>query len=142
MKKILLAGILVGLMLCLVCKAHAAGAYSIQPSYTYQTAVSSITVVIVSVSTSSLTGATQVDNPQLSSRVSLEIQNIDSSASLWCLPISTMPVASGGRKITAGSSWVISTRDKYYSSSGFSAVKFWCLSDGTSPTKAAVTQAY
>ena len=88
-----------------------------------------------------------MDNPQVTSRVSLEIQNIDTVANLWCLPVSTMPIVNGGRKIPAGSSWIVSSMDNYYTTaSGGSAVvtaiKFWCLSDGLAATKAAVTQLY
>lgn len=150
---------LAGILLAVACAvllppvtAHAAGAYGIQPAFSYQTAVSSITTNIITVSTSSTTGATQMDNPQMASRVSLEIQNIDSSANLWCLPVSTMPVVNGGRKIAPGSTWAVSTMDTYtnpsYSTSTFittsstTTAKFWCLSDGAAATKAAVSQAY
>lgn len=130
--------------------AHAGGLNS--PAFTYQTAVSSATTNIVTVSTSSITGATQVDNPQVPNRVVLEIQNIDASANLWCLVNSTMPVVNGGRKISAGSSWVVSVMDNFYTqvystitnttSTVNVSEKIYCLSDGTSGTKAAVTQLY
>jgi hypothetical protein len=129
---------------------HASGGNS--PMFTYLTGVSSITTTVVNVSTSSVTGATQVDSPTLANRVVLEIQNIDSTANLWCLAVSTAPTVNGGRKLSPGNSWVVSSMDVYYnqtfSTSTFTNVissttaKFWCLSDGTSATKAAVTQMY
>lgn len=132
--------------------AHAAGPDGVVPAYTYQSAVSSAVVTIVTVSTSVTTGATQMDNPTLSGRVTTEIQNIDASANLWCLITSTTPIINGGRKISAGSSWIISALDfvyrNSYSTSTFvnsvtrGALNFYCLSDGASGTKAAVTQAY
>lgn len=147
-----LAGIILAVGIFLPSGARAAGAFGIQPSYAYQTAVSSITTIIITVSTSSATGATQVDSPTVTNRVALEIQNIDATANLWCLPVSTMPIVNGGRKIAAGASWVISTADVYYttsystttflSSPVTSTAKFWCLSDGASATKAAVSQSY
>lgn len=132
-------------------KAEAAGAYGIQPAYVYQTGVSSITTNIVTVSTSSLNGATQVDSPLMANRAVLEIQNIDSSANLWCLAVSTTPTANNAREITPASSWIVSVMDTLYTVSYSTStgatpvtgtVKFWCLSDGSSSTKAAVTQMY
>lgn len=132
--------------------AHAAGGINPQPQFTYQTGVSSITTNIVIVSTSSVTGAVQVDSPTLTSRVVLEIQNLDSSANLWCLPVSTKPVTNGGRVISPRSSWIVSTLDTYYgivystitnsSSATTNTAKFWCISDGVTPSSAAVTQMY
>ena len=130
-------------------RAGASG--TIQPGFTYQTGVSSITTNIISVSTSVTTGASQMDNPQVANRVVTEIQNIDTSANLWCLAISTNPTVSGGRKIAAGASWIVSVMDNLYqinysSTTGQTpstlGVKFWCLSDGAAATKAAVTQMY
>lgn len=115
------------------------------PELTYQTGISSVTTAIVTVSTSTIgagPGATQMDSPQLIGRVAVEIQNIDATANLWCLPVSTAPVASGGRKITAGSSWVVSFKDKTANAWGNFVVKFWCISDGAASTKAAVSQMY
>ena len=121
------------------------------PSLVYQTGVSSITTNIISVSTSPTTGATQMDNPTLQNRVAVEIQNIDPSANLWCLPTSSASLTSNtntGRKISAGASWVLSFTDRVYVPNDptrvFSATNtnLWCISDGTSTTKAVVTQLY
>ena len=122
------------------------------PTLTYQTAISSITTNIITVSTFTLVpGATnQVDNPQLVGRVVMEINNMDASANLWCVPTSTAPLSSNtgvGRKIAPGSSWVVSIADGLIANFGANppvraAVKFFCISDGTSATKAAVTQEY
>lgn len=115
------------------------------PSLVYQTGISSITTAIVNVSTASTPGATQVDNPQVPGRVALEIQNIDATANLWCLPVSTKPVVNGGRKIPAGSSWAVSVLDTIVrpgQPQSTTGVKFWCLSDGAASTKACVTQLY
>jgi hypothetical protein len=151
MKKFLIPGMLAVFVLFLPARSRAAGAYGVQPAFTYQAAVSSITTTIITVSTSSISGATQMDNPQMASRVAIEIQNIDTAANLWCLPVSTTPTANAARKIAAGSSWSVSSMDNYYtttysSTTGSSPVttniKFWCLSDGAAATKAAVTQAY
>lgn len=134
-------------LLLAVCGISHAGGF-IVPQYTYQTGVSSITTVIITVSTQGAVapGATQMDNPQVANRVATEIQNIDATANLWCLPVSTMPVVNGGRKITPGSTWVVSFLDIIYPGTPAGGtnlpVKFWCLSDGAAVTKAAVTQAY
>lgn len=152
MKKLITAGLFAVFALFLPSKGSAAG--GIVPMFTYQTAVSSISTNIVTVSTAAIgvaPGATQMDSPQMYSRVSVEIQNIDSSANLWCLPISTMPVVNAARKIAAGSSWIISATDTFFqvnysTSAGQTTVvlpvKFWCVSDGASATKAAVTQSF
>lgn len=146
MKKLLLSSVI---YLWLCCGLAHAG--SIIPMFTYQTGVSSITTAIISVTTSVPTGATQMDNPQLANRVAVEIQNIDSTANLWCLPVTTTPFINGGRKIASGNSWIVSAMDNFYqiiysSTTGSSPntfnVKFWCLSDGAAATKAAVTQVY
>lgn len=133
-------------LLVLVLAASKANAFSV-PALTYQTMISSVTTVIVSVSSNSATGATQMDNPQLPGRVVMEIDNIDATANLWCLPVSTTPVANGGRKIAPGSTWVISVADGLISGGANppvrTTVKFWCLSDASGSTsKAAVTQGY
>lgn len=115
------------------------------PSLVYQTAISSATTVIVSVSTSSVTGATKMDNPQIPGRVATEVQNIDAAANLWCMLGSSNPVVNGGREITPGNTWVVSMSDRFLSP-GFpqssTIVNFWCLTDGAAATKAAVSQAY
>ena len=152
MKKLLLAWHLAVFALFLPSRCHAAQD-GISPLFTYQAAVSSITTVVVNVSTSGAsTGATQVDNPQLFSRVALEIQNIDTAANLWCLPVSTTPVTNAGRKIAPGNSWIVSAVDTFYqlvystttqqNTNVKTPVKFWCASDGASATKAVVTQLY
>jgi len=131
--------------------AYSAG--PINPSYTYQVAVSSITTAVVTVST---TVGTKMDNPQLSNRAVIEIDNIDSTANLWCLPVSSStPVAlstTSGRKILPGSSWILNLFDTLYTVSYSSitntttnvavTANLWCISDGGASTKAAVTQAY
>lgn len=130
----------------------------ITPNFTYLTGVSSIstpTPLIITVSTSSIApGASAMDNPQLPNRVITQIQNIDSSANLWCsigstTPVvigSTMPIANGGYKIAAGASWIFSITDKILPTLGAggsaTTINFWCLSDGASATKAAVIQEY
>jgi len=121
--------------------SHAAGSYV--PGLMYQVGISSMTTNIISVSTFA---ATQVDNPVLAQRVSIEIQNIDSTANLWCLPgvsLSSAPVTSS-RKIAAGAAWVVSMRDTLLrpSSTSNSSIDIFCTSDGTASTKAAVSQAY
>jgi hypothetical protein len=140
MKKILfLAGLLLGMTGALALAAPPI------PTFTYQVGVSSITTNIITVSNSV---ATQMDNPQLSGRVAVEVQNIDASANLWCLPTSTpAPAASAGRKIAAGNSWIVSVLSGFYTG-GFSptvsttTVNIFCISDGGGSTKAAVTQIY
>lgn len=119
------------------------------PSLVYQVGVSSITTVTISVSSSPVAGATQMDNPQLLGRVVVEIDNTDAAANLWCVPSSSAPLTANsgiGRKIPPGSSWVVSIVDRVANPglfAGATAVKFWCLSDTTSATsKAAVTQMY
>lgn len=149
MRRILItAGLVV--LYCGITKADSSIAP--QPAFTYNTSVASMTTVIISVSTSATTGATQVDNPQMLGRTALEIQNIDASATLWCLPVSTTPTVNGGREIAPGGWWNPNSLQTYYqstySSSTYSVtvssvpVKFWCLSDGSGATKAAVSQAY
>lgn len=140
----------VGLMLayCGIARADAYG--TPQAQYTYQTAVSSNPLAIINVSTSSITGATQMDNPQLLSRAAMCIQDIDSSANLWCTPVSTTPVVNGGWKISAGSFWCPNSAATFYqvlystttnnNTVTTVANKYWCISDGTSTTKAAVIQ--
>lgn len=122
----------------------------IVPVFGYQTAVSSITLVVVTVSTSV---GTQVDNPQMANRVALEIQNIDTTANLWCVPVSSAAIAvNAGRKIAAGNSWIVSTMDTFQgvsfstttgrATNTSASAPFYCLSDGAASTKAAVTQLY
>lgn len=121
------------------------------PTLTYQVAISSIATISVQVSTSAAgagPGATQVDVPQLAGRVALEIQNLDASANLWCLPISTAPVVGKARKIAAGATWVISTSNIHNAPVGSvgttagTPIKFWCVADGTQSSTATVTQLY
>ena len=118
--------------------SHAEG--GLVPSRVYEVGISSVTLFKISVSSWQ---ATQVDSPALSGRVSMEIQNIDSSVNLWCVPgvsISSTPV-NGSRKITPGSTWVLSLINTLYPSG--SAADVYCMNDGTSgATNAIVTQMY
>lgn len=121
--------------------------------FVYQTAVSSGSTLVITVSTF---GATQMDNPQLAGRAAMEIQNIDSTASLWCTAVSSYTptvVSSGnGRKISSGASWYPNFLSSisyvnYSTTTGntttyTTAAKIWCISDGAAATKSAVTQAY
>lgn len=131
-----------------------ADASNVTPSFVYETAVSSGNTVIIAVSS---TNVTQVDNPQLVSRASIEVQNIDATANLWCVVVSsitpTVPAANNGRKIAPGGSWfpnflstisIVSFSTTTQSTTTTqTAAKIWCISDSTSATsKAAVTQAY
>jgi hypothetical protein len=124
-----------------------AGAWD-NPTLTYQTGISSITMFTVSVS-SSLTGvgfgATQVDTPTLNGRVVMEIQNIDLGADLWCIPGSTQPAINGARKIGPGNSWIVSISNALIQP-GFPQtsvpVGFWCIDDTTGAIKATITQMY
>ena len=132
--------LLVGLMCFMASFVHAASV----PGLFYNVAISSITTTIVTVST---TAAVQMDNPQLAGRVSIEIDNIDSTANLWCLPGSTTTAAASnsGRKITPGNSWTVAIADGILGPGSLpvrTPVLFWCRSDGTSATKAAISQAY
>lgn len=152
MKKLITAGLFAVFALFLPSRGSAAG--GIVPAFTYQAAVSSITMAVVTVSTSAAgagPGATQMDNPQLYSRVGIEVQNIDLTANLWCLAVSTNPATNSGRKIAAGNSWIVSTMDTFYqtaysTTTGVSTVvvpvKIWCSSDGAASTRAMVTQLY
>jgi len=118
------------------------------PQLVYQVGITTATQATISVSTSSIApGATLMDTPTLSNRVSVEIQNIDTSANLWCSFTSTAPIVNGGRKISAGSSWVVSVTDRWFIPTASSPrqtnlVNFYCLSDGAAATKAYVTQIY
>jgi hypothetical protein len=114
------------------------------PMLTYQVAVSSITEYLVSVTTSTVNGATQVDSPQLAGRVTIEIQNIDTAANLWCTVSSTAPNTNNGRKVAPGSSWIVSIKDAFTPMGSIvsTAIKFWCLSDGTASSKAWITQMF
>lgn len=138
MKKLLIASILL-----FSCKSAFCIGGQV-PSLVYQVGISSITMGLVSVSTSSNIGATQMDNPAMPTRVSVEIQNLDGSANLWCTAVSTTPTVNSGRKISAGASWIMSFTDKLFvpgfSSSQGTAINFYCLSDGAAATKAWVTQ--
>lgn len=153
--------ILTGLLLTVACAvflspmtAHAAGLVS--PAFVYQTAVSSITTNIITVATSTVGGApfvaAQMDTPKMANRVAIEIDNIDTTANLWCVTNSTVPAASAGRKIVPGASWVVNMMDNFYTQN-YSTITnttttvstpatIYCLSDGAAATKAAVTQAY
>lgn len=108
---------------------------------TYQVASSSVTTIVVAVSS---TTATQVDNPALTHRLAMEIQNTDGTASLWCSPLSNV-TTSTGRKIASGSTWNLSFASQMQSSAFGTPTLFhiYCLSDSTSATSnAVVTQAY
>lgn len=109
------------------------------PALMYEVGIASITTNVIAVSTSA---ATRVDTPALAGRVSVEMQNIDTSASLWCGPVSGNASANSGRKITAGSSWILNLSDTNKKPGGEQAFSIYCLSDGTATTKAAVTQLY
>lgn len=150
MRKFLIPWTLVVFALFLPSASRAAG--PINPAFGYNVAVSSGNTPIVTVSTSV---PTQVDSPQMASRVVVEVQNIDSTANLWCVVGSssapTIPAANNGRLIAAKSSWILSILDtffmpQYSSSSGATTIlvpaKVWCISDGAASTKAAVTQLY
>jgi hypothetical protein len=143
MKRILiLLGILFG----------SAPVFAFLPVQTYQEAISSITTQVVTISTSPVTGATQVDAIELEGRVSMEIQNIDTVANLWCVPTSSAALTSNsgtGRKIAPGNSWILSIADLLQPPGGYVAgttvgveTGFWCISDGVAATKAVVTQLY
>lgn len=144
---------LVVLIFACAVKVHAD--QGVSPMFTYQTGVTSATVNIITVATSTVGGglfvAANVSSPTLQGRAVIEIQNIDASANLWCLISSTAPATNAGRKIAAGNSWIVSIlnsvfQDTYSSTTGNSTVvtpvNFYCVSDGASPTKAAVTQLY
>lgn len=133
-------GLIIGLLFI---SAFAKADY-IEPDRVYQVGIASVTVTKVTVSNSV---ATQVDTPTMPDRVCLEVQNIDSTANLWCVPgvaISSAPV-NGSRKIAPGASWVVSIIDKVYCSngpdnSGKCKLGVYCTSDGTGSTNAIVTQ--
>lgn len=131
MKKLLTAMILFSL------PSLARAASSYVPSLVYEVAGASITCTTVTVSTSA---ATQMDSKQLAGRVSISIQNIDSSANLWCLPTNA-PATNAGEKILPNQSWVIAIKDVPWLPYGTTPFRFWCLSDGASSTKAEVCQA-
>jgi hypothetical protein len=117
-----------------------------EPGLVYQVAISSQIQSVVTVSTApganGLQGATQMDSPQLVGRATIEIQNIDSTANLWCTLVSTTPTANNGRKIASGNSWIINLSDKATQMFNQTLFKIWCLSDGAASTKAFVTQLY
>ena len=92
-------------------------------------ALSSATMNIVSVSTANVT---QVDSTLLSGRVSIETQNIDPSANLWC-GFNNSVTINNGRKIVPSSAWSVSVA---------STIPVYCISDGAGSTNAAVSQAY
>jgi hypothetical protein len=120
------------------------------PALTYQTGVSSITVISpMNVSTSPVTGATQMDNPQLPGRVVLEIQDVDSAGNLWCVAGSSAALTGNtgiGREVLkGGGTWVVSVMDAVKVTAGSltsTPVKFFCLSDGVKASSATVTQLY
>lgn len=116
-------------------------AQDISPTFTYSAAVSSITTTIVNVSSNP---AVIIDSPTLYGRAAMEIQNIDTTSNLWCVPNSS-PSVNGGRKITPGNSWIISAIDSVRSNLNnvaSYAIHIWCVTDGAAATKAAVSQAY
>ncbi len=88
----------------------------------------------------------QVDNPVLPGRVSLEIQNQDAAANLFCNPNSGAVSTTNGRKIAPGNSWILSFADNFATPSlsiTSSPVHIYCVNDGAAgTTKVAVTQAY
>lgn len=114
------------------------------PELVYQVGVSSVTGFAVTVSTQGpvAPGATQVDNPQLVGRATIEIQNIDTSANLWCVAGSTIALVSNSRKITPSAAWIVNLRDKSTPMFQNFLFKFYCVSDGTAATKAWITQLY
>lgn len=120
--------------------SHALGNF--EPSRVYEVGIATMTTTIISVSTSTVTGATQMDNPLMNERVTIEIQNIDASANLWCVGGRSNPTVNGARKIAAGNSWIVSILDRTLQTGGnpTSTFNFWCLSDGAAATSAAVTQ--
>lgn len=152
MKKLYALLILAGALLA-PSLSHAA--WNVAPTLSYQVGVSSVTQFLITVSTSSQGAgfsATQMDKPQLPGRVTIEIQNIDTAANLWCIIGSTyvvggIPATNNGRKIAAGGSWIVSLRDQVNNPPGpigGSSVteRFFCLTDGAAATKAWVTQLY
>jgi|HubBroStandDraft_3_1064219.scaffolds.fasta_scaffold188777_2 hypothetical protein len=118
--------------------AHAAPV----PYYVTEVAQSSGTTNVVLASTIS---ATQMDNPQLTGRTVIEVQNLDSSANLWCAPRSN--VKSGlGRKIASGNSWILSFNFQTITGNPANPViapfHVYCISDAVKASSATVTQAY
>lgn len=116
--------------------APLAHADTVVPDRVYQVAIASFTVNVITVSTST---ATQMDTPLLTNRVSVEVDNIDGTASLWCGQ-ATSVAKNAARKIAASGSWLIGILDR--SAFTNAAMHVYCISDGTSATKAAVTQMY
>lgn len=151
MRKLLIPGLLAVFVLFLPTRSRAAG--PINPAYTYSVAVSSGNTNVITVSNSV---PTQVDSPPMVNRAVIEVQNIDSTANLWCVVGSssapTVPAANSGRLIASKASWIVSVLDTFYmpqystitftSTTLLVPAKVWCISDGAGSTKAAVTQLY
>lgn len=137
MKKLLIASLFI---------AATAHAGYFEPTRVYQVTVSSIAFAKIAVSSST---ATKMDTPPLSQRVSVEIQNIDSSANLWCTPgvaVSSSPV-NGSRKIAPGNTWTLPISDQLYGSNLYAntakaPIDVFCTTDGAASTNAIVIQQY
>lgn len=115
------------------------------PNLIYEVGISSITLFKIQASSWQ---ATQMDNPTLTERVSIEVQNIDSTNNLWCMPgvsVSSAPI-NGCRKIAPGASWVVSILDKFPKADaggigGTVSPHVYCMTDNISTsTVAIVTQ--
>ena len=105
----------------------------------YEVVDSTFMVTTVTVSTSVVT---QLDSIAMSNRTVIEIQNTDTTASLWCSNDSTI-TSGNGHKILAGTSWILSMSNRGtlnpYSAASH-ALTVYCISDGAASTKAAVAQ--
>lgn len=134
------------IILSLVALFLAQTSHAFNPTLVSQVAASSITVIMVPIGTAA---PTQVDNSTrtLAGRVVMEIQNVDSTANLWCAPRINVAISGAlqGRKITPGSSWVLAVASYATANASTSApgrLNLYCITDAAGVTNAVLTQMY
>jgi hypothetical protein len=113
------------------------------PSLTYSVGIAAAPMSFIQVS-SGPTNASQMDNPPLTNRAVVDIQNVDTTANLWCTVVSTTPALGKGNKISPGAHLVFNIRDKIaLPGASPTTASWWCINDLTTATSSAtVTQLY
>jgi len=123
MKRFLIA---CGMLTGLAAVSHAQA----QAINVHEVAFSSATSTQIAVSSTTATAMTALDG-----RFSIEIQNQDGTASLWCGFAAVELTTSKGRKIAPGASWTVALGSrKIAPGSAVAALDIYCLSDSASAT--------
>lgn len=107
-----------------------------EPDRVYEVGITTVSVNRILVSSSV---ATQMDNPAMPERVTLDIQNLDATANLFCDTNSGAVATGKGIKITPNNHYIISMLDKssvlLNQSTGLKqTLDVYCINDSASIT--------